>query len=69
MKFIIILSLIVLQSCSSAGPFITNISSNGSNGLNIEKCIVKHNGFTNTISNGNCTTQHIQLSAKRKKRR
>lgn len=64
MKFnIVTLGLFaVLAGCTSAGPYVTNISSDGRNGLNIEKCSVEMNSFTNTVSTSECTTQNVQLS-------
>ncbi|WP_095129664.1 hypothetical protein [Pseudomonas sp. Irchel s3h14] len=64
MKFnIVTLGLLaVLAGCTSAGPYVTNISSDGRNGLNIEKCSVEMNAFTNTVSTSECTTQNVQLS-------
>lgn len=52
----------VLAGCSTAGPYITSISSDGRNGLNIEKCSVQMNAFMGTVSNTDCTTQNLQLS-------
>lgn len=52
----------VLAGCSTAGPYITSISSDGRNGLNIEKCSMQMNAFMNTVSNTDCTTQNLQLS-------
>ena len=52
----------VLTGCSTAGPFVTNISSDGRGGLIIEKNIVHLNGFTGYISTGdNPTTSTIQF--------
>jgi type IV secretion system protein VirB7 len=51
-----------LTGCSSAGPYVTNVSSDGNNGLNVEKCSVEFNSFTGTISNTNCSSQHIKLT-------
>ncbi|TXL12589.1 hypothetical protein BMR05_14870 [Methylococcaceae bacterium HT4] len=51
-----------VSGCSTAGPYVTNISSDGNNGLNIEKCGVEMNGFTGTVSTSDCTSQHITLS-------
>lgn len=48
--------------CTTAGPYVTNISSDGRNGLNIEKCAVKFNAFMGTVSTAECTSQHIQLT-------
>ena len=48
-------------ACTTARPYVTNISSDGSDGLNIEKCGVKLNAFMGTVSTTDCTSQHIQL--------
>jgi type IV secretion system protein VirB7 len=50
-----------LSACTTAGPYVTNISSDGNNGLNIEKCAVKLNAFMGTVSTTECTAQHIKL--------
>lgn len=50
-----------LQACTTAGPYVTNISSDGNMGLNIEKCAVHMNAFTGAVSTGECTTQNIKL--------
>lgn len=42
--------------CSSAGPFITNISSDGNGNIIIEKGYVVHDGFLGVIYNGGKTT-------------
>jgi type IV secretion system protein VirB7 len=52
----------LLTGCSSAGPYVTNVSSDGNNGLNVEKCSVEFNSFTGTISNTNFSSQHIKLT-------
>ena len=36
----------LLAACTNAGPFVTGISSDGNNGLTIEKCQVHMNAFT-----------------------
>lgn len=54
---------VVLSGCSSAGPFVTNISSDGQGGLLIEKDTVNLNNFTGTISSGGRpTTSYIKLN-------
>ena len=40
-----ILLAMSLTACTTAGPYVTNISSDGKGGLNIEKCGVKMNSF------------------------
>ncbi|MNF04254.1 hypothetical protein D3C80_2037300 [compost metagenome] len=51
-----------LTGCTTAGPYVTNISSDGRNGLNIEKCAVKLNAFMGTVSTTECTSQNLRLS-------
>ncbi|PFG11281.1 hypothetical protein [Marinobacter sp. LV10MA510-1] len=51
-----------IAGCTTAGPYVTNISSDGNNGLNIEKCAVKMNAFMGTVSTVDCSSQHVRLS-------
>ena len=60
-KLLLLTAVIALAGCTTAGPYVTNISSDGNNGLNIEKCGVKLNSFMGTVSTTECTSQHIQL--------
>lgn len=53
----------ILAGCTTAGPYVTNISSDGRNGLNIEKCQVHFNAWMGTVSTGDCTSQRIQLTS------
>ena len=52
---------ILATSCTTAGPFVTSISSDGRGGLIIEKSMVKYNSFMGTVSNENTTTTTIKL--------
>lgn len=63
MKYlIIILMAIGLIGCATtAGPYVTNISSDGKGNLIIEKGVVEYNPWTNTISTKNATTFTIQV--------
>jgi type IV secretion system protein VirB7 len=56
-----IAALLAASACTSAGPFVTNISSDGNYGLNIEKCTVTLNAITRAVSTGQCMTQNIKL--------
>ena len=48
--------------CTSAGPFVTSISSDGKGNLIVEKNTVHMNAFMGTVSSGeNPTTQTIQV--------
>lgn len=63
-KILLTLVIMVLSACTNAGPFVTNISSDGNNGLILEKCQVHMNAFMGTVSNDNCTTTNIYLNLK-----
>ncbi|MGX9522490.1 hypothetical protein ACWX0P_27345 [Vibrio mediterranei] len=54
------------MGCSSAGPYVTDISSDGEGGVNVTKCSVEFNAFTSTVSNHDCTARHILLASKLK---
>lgn len=57
------LLLVVSLGCAStAGPFVTNISSDGNNGLTIEKCMAKFDPWMSTVSNTECTNTSLKLS-------
>lgn len=59
-KTLITLALVsTLAACSTAGPYVTDISPDGEGGLNVTKCSVQFNGFTSTVSNKDCIAQHI----------
>ena len=52
-----------LTGCTSkAGPFVTNISSDGAGGLVVEKCMVSLQRQMNTMENADCTNSTIKLS-------
>ncbi len=60
--FILVMMGLSFYSCSTAGPFVTNVSSDGDGNLNIEKCTVQFNGFTGVISNKDCTNSKVKVS-------
>ncbi|MNH20338.1 hypothetical protein D3C81_1564940 [compost metagenome] len=62
LRFAALSLLVAVTGCTTAGPYVTNISSDGRNGLNIEKCAVKLNAFMGTVSTTECTTQNVRLS-------
>jgi len=53
--------LLALTGCTTAGPFVTSISSDGNGGLVIEKSMVEFNCFLGTIGNTDSTTTKIYL--------
>jgi len=52
---------LLTTGCTTAGPFVTSISSDGRGGLIVEKSMVKYNSFMGTVSNENTTTTSIRL--------
>jgi len=46
----------VLTGCTTAGPFVTNISSDGRGNLIVEKNTVHMNAFTGAVSSGETPT-------------
>ncbi len=61
-KLIFLFIASTLAACTTAGPYVTNISSDGNNGLNIEKCKVELNAFLGVVNTGDCITNNIKLS-------
>ena len=55
-------AVLLLTACTTAGPYVTNISSDGANGLNIEKCKVELNAFLGVISTGECSNSALKLT-------
>jgi uncharacterized protein YxeA len=51
-KILILLIVVLFYGCTSAGPYVTNISSDGKCNLIVEKNTVHMNGFTGTVSAG-----------------
>ena len=63
MKKLIAAALLALglSACTNAGPFVTSISSDGNNGLTVQKCPLHMNPVMGTVSNENCTNTQIRL--------
>lgn len=52
----------LLTGCSSeAGPFVTDVSSNGMGGLTVEKCMVNLNRAINTVEADKCSNVPVQV--------
>lgn len=65
-KTIILVTIVLLMTgCSTAGPFVTSISHDGSGGIAVEKCNVKYNWFTGTVSNSDCMQSNIRVPSGR----
>lgn len=59
---ILSISLVVVGGCSSkAGPFVTNISSDGNGKLSVEKCMVTYSPWMSTVSNDNCNSTSMRF--------
>jgi hypothetical protein len=55
----------ILAGCTSqAGPFVTNISSDGHGNLIVEKCMMELQRQINTVENSNCNDTTISLGIK-----
>jgi len=62
MRILFLSALTILMSgCTTAGPFVSNISSDGRGGLNIEKQKVEYNMLFGVVSTTETTTTNIQL--------
>lgn len=62
--FILVAAIAATSACTTAGPYVTSISSDGINTLNIDKCMVKLNPWTGTITNDSCTSSTVRLGAR-----
>lgn len=49
MRYIMLVLVLLIAGCSTAGPYVTNISSDGKGGLVVEKSSVEYNGITGTV--------------------
>lgn len=66
LMIVIPFAAIVMVGCSSkAGPFVTNISSDGRGGLVVEKCMVRLDRTINTVESSDCTNTTLALSNQR----
>jgi hypothetical protein len=63
-RFSIIAGVIALMSgcASTAGPFITNLSSDGNGNLEVERCMVRLDRMINTGDNAECRSSTIRVN-------
>ncbi|NOU22056.1 MAG: hypothetical protein HOO93_09740 [Methyloglobulus sp.] len=61
-SIIVSCAIALLAGCTTAGPYVTNISSDGANGLNIEKCKVELNAFLGVVNTGDCSSSSLKLT-------
>ena len=59
---ILLAGSVLAAGCTTAGPYVTNLSSDGRDGLTVEKCQVEFNAFMGVVSTKNCTTQTLFLN-------
>jgi len=61
-QLLVFIIVIGVSGCASrAGPFVTSISSDGKNGLIVEKCMAKFDPWMSTVNNDNCTSTNVRL--------
>ena len=65
---LIVLATVAITGCTTAGPFVTNISSDGAGGLNVDKCSVQMNAFMGTVSNQDCSTHSLRVGGNARSR-
>jgi len=57
-----LISILLLSGCATtAGPFVTNISSDGKGNLIIEKSNVEYNPWMGVVTNKNSTSATIKV--------
>lgn len=62
MKLVWVIAVLWLMGCAShAGPYVTNISSDGRGGLNVEKCMAKFDPWMSTVNNDQCASTNIRV--------
>jgi type IV secretion system protein VirB7 len=48
----LVLAVLVLGGCTTAGPYVTHVSSDGKGNITVERGTVNMNAFMGTVSNG-----------------
>jgi len=60
MRLLLLAVTMLAMGCSTAGPFVTNISSVGPDQLLVEKCYVELNAFVGYVTNKDCSSVTIK---------
>ena len=55
--------VLCVAGCTTAGPYVTNISSDGAGGFNVEKCSVKYNILLHAVSTSDCYSSSLKLTS------
>lgn len=58
---VFVLALAVSGCASHAGPYVTNISSDGRGGLTVEKCMTRFDPWMYTVANEQCTSTNLRM--------
>lgn len=53
-KILVLAAAMALAGCTTAGPFVTSVSTDGLGGLLIEKCKVEFNAWLGVVNMGQC---------------
>lgn len=61
LQILVLTMVVTMLGCTTAGPFVTGISSDGRGNLIIEKSHVHMNAFMGTVSNEGGTTTTIRI--------
>ena len=61
MRMIILALVSITIGCSTAGPFVTNVSSAGPDKLLVEKCHLELNAFIGYVTNKDCGSHTIEM--------
>ena len=61
-KYLFFILTILISGCSTAGPFVSNISSDGKGNLIIEKQRIEFNAFTGIASTQDTTNTEIKIN-------
>lgn len=61
LKAMLLLSVVLLAGCSIAGPFVTNISSDGKGNLIVEKGYAVNNPWSGTVGLRKAGTSTVKV--------
>lgn len=57
----ICVAMIAVAGCSTVGPYVTNISSDGNGNVVVEKSMIEYNGLLGTFQSKDVTTSTIKI--------
>jgi type IV secretion system protein VirB7 len=62
MRKLLLIGVLLLSGCTSVGPVVTDISSDGKGGLNIEQKTIVYNAIFGVLGAKKTTHTNIQLN-------